>query len=50
LKDEKTNQVGDQVITVEIVMNKNLSDEEKELYKKLLDVQKVNPRGDILKK
>ena len=49
LKDEKTKQTGDQIVTVEIVMNKNLSSEEKDLYQKLLKSQKINPRGDLLK-
>ena len=49
LKDEKTKQTGDQIVTVEIVMNKNLSQEEKDLYQKLLRAQKINPRGDLLK-
>lgn len=49
LRDEKTKQTGDQIVTVEIVMTKDLSSEEKELYQKLLKAQKINPRGDLLK-
>lgn len=49
LKDEKTKQSGDQIVTVEIVMNKNLSQEEKDLYQKLLNAQSLNPRGEMLK-
>lgn len=49
LSDEKINKKGDQIVTVEIVMNKNLSSEEKDLYQKLLKLQTNNPRGEMLK-
>jgi curved DNA-binding protein len=39
---------GDQLVEIEIVVPKNISQQERELYEKLLKIQSVNPRLDLL--
>jgi DnaJ-class molecular chaperone len=47
LIDRKTKQVGDQFVTVRIVVPKSLSDEERELYEQLQQLGHENPRANL---
>ncbi len=45
---DTTGNRGDQLVEIQIVAPKELSDEEKELYKKLKQLNKFNPRQDLI--
>lgn len=38
---------GDQIVEIQIVMPKNISPEERELYEKLRQIESFNPRADL---
>ncbi|MGL5805640.1 MAG: DnaJ C-terminal domain-containing protein, partial [Xenococcaceae cyanobacterium] len=45
---DTTGNRGDQLVEIQIVAPKELSDEEKELYKKLKQLNKFNPRQNLM--
>ncbi len=49
VRDRKTGERGDQLVVVKVVVPKDLSDEAKELYRKLEEAAPQNPREDLWK-
>ncbi|APZ96108.1 DnaJ C-terminal domain-containing protein [Fuerstiella marisgermanici] len=47
VRDRKTGERGDQLVVVKVVVPKDLSDEAKELYRKLEEAAPQNPREDL---
>ena len=46
---DKSRNRGDQLVEIQIVTPKEISDREKELYEKLRELEEFNPRQNIIK-